>query len=110
MAEGRARVRLRPRVRQARRTGARLARPKAICPECGTVSIYSEHINRRCAKQFEIEGEAEPVRCEGRFKAAVAPDDWRLCPGCGATGVEDDAACPRCDGTGWRHAGGDKRR
>jgi hypothetical protein len=104
-AAGRGPVRLRPRVRQARRTGARLPRPKAICPECGTVSIYSEHINRRCAKQWEIEGEDEPVRCEGRFRGAVAPDRWAACPDCGATGMLGDAPCPPCGATGWRYIG-----
>jgi hypothetical protein len=102
---GRGLVRLRPRVRQARRTGAVLPRPKAICPECGTASIYSEHINRRCAKQWEVEGEDEPVRCEGRFRGAAAPDRWASCPACGATGVVGDASCPQCAATGWRYRG-----
>ena len=102
---GRPRARLRPRVKRARRTDARLPRPKAICPECGTVSVYSQHINRRCAKLFEIAGEDEPVRCEGRFRGAVAPDRWAICPDCGATGVLDEAPCPRCGGIGWRYTG-----
>jgi hypothetical protein len=103
-------VRLRPRVRQARRAGARLPRPKAICPECGTVSTFSQHINRRCAKLFDVEGEDEPVRCEGRFGGAVTADRWTMCPDCGATGVSDDAPCPRCNGTGWCYRGGDRPR
>jgi len=102
---GRGQVRLRPRVKQARRTGVPLPRPKAICPECGTVSIYSEHINRRCAKRWEIEGEDEPVRCEGRFRGAVAPEGWAACPDCAATGMVGDAPCARCGGTGWRYKG-----
>ncbi|HUA52467.1 MAG TPA: hypothetical protein VMB81_09900 [Candidatus Sulfotelmatobacter sp.] len=81
--------------------GALQPRPKAICPECGTVSIYSEHINRRCAKTFEVEGEEEPVRCEGRFKGAVAPENWTMCADCGGSGAVGDAACESCGGTGW---------
>ena len=94
---------------------ARQPRPKAICPECGTVSVYSEHINRRCAKTWEVpsevvEGEFETVRCEGRFKGAVAPENWESCADCGATGFIGDAPCPRCDGTGWRYVGAPLRR
>jgi hypothetical protein len=100
----RAQGRLRPRVKKARRTDALLARPKAICPECGKVSIYTEHINRRCAQYFEVQGEEEPVRCEGRFRSAVAREDWIACPDCGATGVLDEAPCRRCNGSGWRYA------
>ena len=85
--------------------GALLPRPKAICPQCGTVSVYSEHINRRCAKTFEVEGEEEPVRCEGRFKGAVAPDNWVMCADCGGTGVVGEAACETCNGAGWRYVG-----
>ena len=103
-------VRLRPRVRQARRAGARLPRPKAICPECGTVSVFSQHINRRCARLFEVEGEEEPVRCEGHFGSAVTQDRWTMCPDCGATGVSDDVACPRCRATGWCYRGRDTPR
>ena len=67
--------------------------------------MYSEHINRRCAKTFEVEGEEEPVRCEGRFKGAVAPDNWAACPDCAATGFRDDAPCATCAGAGWRYVG-----
>jgi len=103
-------TRLRPRVRQARRMGALLPRPKAICLECGTVSIYSQHINRRCARLFEIEGEEDPVPCEGHFSSAVAPDNWIVCPDCGATGFRDNAPCTRCSATGWRYVSGDTPR
>jgi ribosomal protein S27AE len=85
--------------------GAKLPRPKAYCPECGTVSVYSEHINRRCAKTWQVEGEDEPVRCEGRFKGAVAPDNWAECQDCAGGGVSGDAPCPRCAGAGWRYVG-----
>jgi len=85
--------------------GALLPRPKAICPQCGTVSVYSEHINRRCAQTFEVEGEEEPVRCEGHFKGAVAPENWTLCADCGGTGVVGDDACGTCHGAGWRYVG-----
>ncbi len=89
---------------------ARQPRPKAYCPECGTISVYSEHINRRCAKTWEvpsevIEGETETVRCEGRFKGAVASDNWVECAECRATGFVGEEACARCGGAGWRYVG-----
>jgi len=77
-------------------------RPKARCPLCGTVSIYSEHINQRCVTVLNPEDE-HPVHCEGKFQGAVAPQDWVACPDCGTTGVDDDAPCRRCVGAGWLH-------
>jgi hypothetical protein len=85
--------------------GARLPRPKAFCPACGTVSVYSEHIGRRCAKTWDVPGEEEPKRCDGRFKGAVSPGDWVECPTCRATGMAGDASCESCHGAGWRYVG-----
>lgn len=78
-------------------------RPKARCPECGTVSIFAEHINRRCATRHKLpDGNVE--RCAGTFQGAVEPGDWNACPDCGTTGVTDDGDCPHCAGAGWLYA------
>jgi hypothetical protein len=99
------RKRLRPRVKQARSPSAKQPRPKARCSECGTASVYTEHIGRRCARTWELPDQEEPERCEGRFKAAVSPGDWVVCVDCGATGTAGDAECQRCLGAGWRYVG-----
>ena len=99
------RKRLRPRVKQARSLSAKQPRPKARCSECGTVSAYTEHINRRCARTWEIPDQEEPERCEGRFKAAVAPSDWVECLDCRTTGRDGEVECQRCLGAGWRYVG-----
>ncbi|MEJ0070559.1 MAG: hypothetical protein WDO24_19705 [Pseudomonadota bacterium] len=78
----------------------RQPRPKARCPACGTVSIYAEHINRRCVTILDPDSEP-PTRCEGVFRGAVAAEDWTECPACHATGLQGDAACSRCGGNGW---------
>ncbi len=97
--------RLRPRVKQARSISARLPRPKARCTECGTVSVYTEHINRRCAKTWEIPDQEEPERCEGRLRGAVSPGDWVMCTDCRASGFGGEAPCERCLGAGWCSVG-----
>ena len=99
------RKRLRPRVKQARSVSAKLPRPKARCSECGWVSVYTEHVNRRCARTWELPDQDEPERCEGRFKAAVSPSDWIPCADCRITGMAGDAECQRCLGAGWRYVG-----
>jgi hypothetical protein len=77
-----------------------------MCPLCGMTSVYTQHINRRCAKTWEEEGVEEPVRCEGHFKAAVSPRDWLACPQCRATGYQgEEGWCGRCDGAGWTYVG-----
>jgi hypothetical protein len=77
-------------------------RPKARCPSCGAVSIYSEHINRRCVTVLNP-GDEPPIHCDGKFRGAVAPQDWAECPDCRATGVHDREPCRRCAGAGWLH-------
>jgi hypothetical protein len=75
-------------------------RPKARCPACGTVSIYSEHIGRRCVAR--LNGAGRP-RCHGRFKAATAWDDWIACPACGTSGEHNGEPCAQCAGDGWHY-------
>ncbi|MBI3516118.1 MAG: hypothetical protein HY060_18965 [Proteobacteria bacterium] len=79
---------------------AKQPRPKACCTECGTVSIYSEHIGQRCAARSRT---GEGGRCEGRFKAATAWDDWIACAACRATGEHEGEACVQCAGDGWHY-------
>jgi hypothetical protein len=62
---------------------------------CGTVSIYSEHIGRRCARRRGI------VRCHGRFKAVTAREDWLACAACATTGEHGGEPCAHCAGDGW---------
>jgi hypothetical protein len=81
-------------------TTTKQPRPKARCPLCGTVSIYAEHINRRCVTVLDPDAEP-PTKCEGRFRGAVAPEDWAECPACGGTGARDGDPCARCRGDGW---------
>jgi DnaJ-class molecular chaperone len=77
-------------------------RPKARCESCGAVSIYTEHINRRCVAVLNP-GEDEPIRCEGKFHGEVDPKAWAECPACRATGTHDSEICSRCGGAGWLH-------
>lgn len=78
---------------------ARQPRPKARCPTCGTVSIYSEHIGQRCVAHPH----GSVQRCQGRFKAATAWDDWIVCPACRASGDVDGEPCQHCHGDGWHY-------
>jgi ribosomal protein S27AE len=82
----------------------RQPRPKARCPACGTVSIYAEHINRRCVKILDPDSEP-PTYCDGVFRGATGAENWTECPACHATGARDDATCPRCGGDGWLYNG-----
>jgi hypothetical protein len=72
--------------------------PVTSCTACGNAGYNLTLADGRCGKT--IGGE----RCKGTNSSAANDGDWQECWSCRAIGVERNAPCTHCRGTGWRFA------
>ena len=72
-------------------------RPVAVCSICGFFEYQSQLINDRCGVRHDGR------RCKGALINALAPEDWKACEDCDATGSRDGSECMACKGSGWQY-------
>ena len=73
-------------------------RPFFFCSRCHIPTRNFDAINGNANCQRVTDG---GKRCGGKFRPALALEDWGGCPSCKATGRLSDRKCGNCRGYGW---------
>jgi hypothetical protein len=71
--------------------------PVTHCTNCAKAGYRFDLVQEPCGQM--IHGK----RCKGSIQSATEINDWAACPSCNATGWVG-ATCAQCDGAGWLFA------
>lgn len=73
-------------------------KPVAECRSCGQVFHGQVQFGKSHLCRYQP---TKGRRKRGCIESRVGPDDWRECPSCAATGMEQGQRCTSCEGEGW---------